>query len=234
MGCGWEWTSLIGLHKVSSRLTYLLILCVFLICSCFLNIKTALIFALFWWIYASFLVLIYPKLSQAWSNGIAVRSIMGLFTLGLCWLSLLFLRSSGNGQYLVLFLFVLIWGADSGAYFAGKKWGKTPLLPNVSPGKTREGLLGALLTTLIITIVCLLLSKDKTVSWAYIILLAEVTVLFSIMGDLFESMLKRKMNLKDSGKLLPGHGGLLDRIDSLTAAAPIFALGLLLLEKNIY
>jgi phosphatidate cytidylyltransferase len=139
-----------------------------------------------------------------------------------------YLRNSPHGIAILLVLFALIWGADSGAYFVGKKWGKHKLLPQVSPGKTWEGLSGALGVTVIITFFSLFIFKVPYIRWPVALCLALITVLFSIVGDLFESMLKRRVGLKDSGHSLPGHGGILDRIDSLTAAAPIFASGLLI------
>jgi phosphatidate cytidylyltransferase len=125
----------------------------------------------------------------------------------------------------LMYLFALVWVADSGAYFAGKAFGKHKLIPDVSPNKTIEGLLGGLLlTTCVIVSVAYYrnLADNNLISF---ILLSMLVVLASVLGDLFESLLKRKANIKDSGTLLPGHGGVLDRIDSLLAAAPIFAFG---------
>ena len=131
--------------------------------------------------------------------------------------------------HFLLFLFVLIWGADTAAYFSGKKWGKNKLAPLVSPGKSIQGAVGAMIFSILLTFLALWIGRDSFQGWFWATVLSIITVLFSIVGDLFESMLKRRVDLKDSGQLLPGHGGLLDRIDSLTAAAPIFALGALLL-----
>ena len=162
---------------------------------------------------------------------VLVRGIMGILVLMPCWLALNFIRVLPSGEMILLALFVLIWGADTGAYFAGKKWGKHKIIPQVSPGKSWEGLAGALLTTVLLVFCLLTALKFPPADIWVLLLLSLVTVLFSVLGDLFESMLKRKVDLKDSGTILPGHGGILDRIDSLTAAAPIFALGLILLAK---
>src|SRR5207302_1283767 len=128
-------------------------------------------------------------------------------------------------------LLILIWAADTGAYFAGRAFGKHKLLPNVSPGKTWEGFFGAMLMTVIVMGFVVYFLNIPPNNWVPLFLLGFVTVIFSILGDLFESMLKRQAGIKDSGKILPGHGGILDRIDSLTSAAPIFALGVIMLGR---
>jgi phosphatidate cytidylyltransferase len=126
---------------------------------------------------------------------------------------------------------ILIWVADSGAYFVGRQWGKNKLAPRVSPGKTIEGLLGALAGGLIWGYAGMVWFEPKS-GWLFVAL-CFVTVLFSVLGDLVESLFKRNAGVKDSGQLLPGHGGVLDRLDSLTSAAPVFVLGLMLLEGGI-
>ena len=132
----------------------------------------------------------------------------------------------------LLYVFALVWGADSGAYFVGRLFGKHKLAPNVSPAKSIEGLIGGLLTTsIIVLLVAFLQLKLDTQSLVAFIGLSLLTVLASVQGDLFESMVKRKAGIKDSGTILPGHGGVLDRIDSMLAAAPVFALGMWLAQK---
>ena len=131
-----------------------------------------------------------------------------------------------NNNYLVLLLFGLIWAADVGAYFAGKAIGKIKLSPNVSPKKTVEGLVGGVILSLIVAGTYVFVSLDSPSISDYLTfgVLSIIISLASVIGDLFESVLKRLANVKDSGRLLPGHGGMLDRIDSLTCAAPIFFL----------
>ena len=125
-----------------------------------------------------------------------------------------------------MFLLALVWVADITAYFVGKRFGKNKLAPLLSPGKSREGVIGALLASLVMAIIGLrIFTFDKQASM-YFIGLCVLTALISVVGDLYESLLKRKAGAKDSGTILPGHGGVLDRIDSLTAAAPIYLLGL--------
>lgn len=223
-----EWSSFMGLRRFLYRLGYMLITIFSLFIVSLFPVISVLYISLAWWLAAAFLVMRYPKNSAAWGRRTVLKGIMGLFVLVPCWLAVDFLRNSSHGISILLFLFVLIWGADSGAYFFGKKWGKHKLIPQVSPGKTWQGLFGALLTTAVLALLGLLIFKVPYFTWPIALLWALLTVLFSILGDLFESMLKRQAGLKDSGHLLPGHGGILDRIDSLTAAAPIFALGLII------
>ncbi len=131
----------------------------------------------------------------------------------------------------LMYLFLLVWGADSGAYFVGRKLGKKKLAPNVSPNKSVEGLYGGIFTAMLIVVVVEVVYLDLTFAQHILFLiLSVVTVFSSVLGDLFESMIKRRAGIKDSGRILPGHGGVLDRIDSLLAAAPIFAAGMYVLK----
>jgi phosphatidate cytidylyltransferase len=126
----------------------------------------------------------------------------------------------------LLYVFLLVWSADSGAYFVGRKLGRRKMAPNVSPNKSVEGLAGGLVTGLLVVIGISVFRLQLTgVSLIAFVALSALTILASVLGDLFESMLKRRADIKDSGNILPGHGGVLDRIDSLLAATPIFALG---------
>ncbi|MGE8523540.1 MAG: phosphatidate cytidylyltransferase [Acinetobacter pseudolwoffii] len=136
-----------------------------------------------------------------------------------------------SSPWWLMYLFLLVWGADSGAYFVGRKFGRKKLAPNVSPNKSVEGLYGGVVTSMLIVIAVALLYLEMT--WPELILfliLSVITVFSSVLGDLFESMIKRRAGIKDSGRILPGHGGVLDRIDSLLAAAPIFAAGIAVLK----
>jgi phosphatidate cytidylyltransferase len=155
---------------------------------------------------------------------------LALPVLAPAWLALVHLHGqSPGGRLLVLGLIGMIALADSAAYLVGSRLGRRKLAPRLSPGKTWEGLLAALIAAgLSLLLAGVLLGLSPPVA-LLLMLLGAVTVALSVVGDLFESWLKRRRGRKDSGALLPGHGGVLDRIDSMTAAAPVFALGLILL-----
>lgn len=226
-----EWSFLMGIKHFPACVGYPFFILLLLVSSIMLPIYVALYVASFFWIFTLFLIFQYPQSSHFWGKNSAIRGLMGIVVLIPCWLALNFIKNSHQGFATLLFLFVLIWGADSAAYFVGKKWGKHKLAPKVSPGKTWEGLMGALVMTLVITWIALWISHLDFRFWLPALILSFLTVLFSVVGDLFESLLKRNAGLKDSGRLLPGHGGILDRIDSITAAAPIFAVGMIWIGK---
>ena len=158
------------------------------------------------------------------------KAIVGALTLLPCFVAIVYLHAAPDfGSHYVFFCLSLMWAADSGAYFAGKKWGDKKLAPGVSPGKTIEGVTGGVVVAAIWTLLWMFFADlGEGYSIAFFLLSLLVT-LISVAGDLFESLFKRIADIKDSGHILPGHGGVLDRIDSLTAGAPIFVLGLLLL-----
>ncbi len=148
------------------------------------------------------------------------------------WVALIALhRHNSDGPYLVVFLLALIWAADSAAFFVGRRWGKTRLASRVSPAKSWEGAVGGVLAAVVLAGLVsgfLGLGRDQ---FPLFLLLSLVTAMISILGDLVESLYKRQAGLKDSGNILPGHGGVMDRIDSLTAAAPLFVAGLYCIEN---
>ncbi|MFQ5469574.1 MAG: phosphatidate cytidylyltransferase [Gammaproteobacteria bacterium] len=238
----WEWAKMIGLRSYLECGLYTFAVVISML---FLSWLTAygyffnviLLLAIVGWLVSLYLVQGYSgessKFEERKGGGYSSRfypdALIGVFILAPAWLAMVVIHSSGqHGPYYVLFLLVLIWGADGGAYFAGRKWGRRKLAPNVSPGKTWEGVLGALAITVLVAIVGGLMLGVSPSGLIAFVLLCLVTVLFSIVGDLMESMFKRRAGIKDSGSLLPGHGGVLDRIDSLTAATPFYAMGLLL------
>jgi phosphatidate cytidylyltransferase len=188
-----------------------------------------LIAALAWWLAALVWIARFGDPKIAWPGWL--RALVGIVVLVPTWWALVALHElSPSGRYYLLFLLALVWAADSAAYFAGRLWGTNKLAPSISPGKTWEGVWGALIAGLLLGILGVIVFGVQGSRWVAFVVLCTATVAFSILGDLAESAFKRQSGLKDSGYLLPGHGGILDRVDSLTAAAPVFMLGLWSLE----
>lgn len=160
------------------------------------------------------------------------KLLVGWFVLLSVWMFFSRIKTFYGSEMMMYFL-LLIWAADVAAYFVGGKYGKTKLAPDISPGKTVEGMYGALIAGAVCAITLSLIYGFNILVASDFVLLSVLTVLISIYGDLFISVLKRQRGVKDSGSLLPGHGGILDRIDSLVAATPFFYAGILLIYRSI-
>ncbi|MEQ1558357.1 MAG: phosphatidate cytidylyltransferase [Methyloglobulus sp.] len=160
------------------------------------------------------------------------KAWLGWFVLLSAWLFLVRLRALYGAEMAMYFL-ILIWAADISAYFVGKKFGTTKLAPEISPGKTLVGFYGALLSAVICGVVLSLIYQFPIMNASDFVLLSVFTVLISVYGDLFFSVVKRQSGVKESGSILPGHGGILDRIDSLIAAAPFFYAGIYLISRML-
>lgn len=224
----WEWGGLLK-WGTPLRYGYVGLLLVVLFGVQYLPVMWVLLFALLGWLLAAIWVIGFPLGRFLWSAA-PVAALLGLFVLVPPWAALLAMRDMMT-PYMVLFLLTFIWLGDSAAYFAGRRWGKTQLAPEISPGKTWEGVYGALFAVAIYALAVQPWLAPQILPGLFA-LLCLLTLLVSIIGDLFKSMFKRHAGVKDSGHLLPGHGGILDRIDSLTAAAPVFLLGLILLGQR--
>lgn len=228
----WEWTALVPLRSLPSRIAFIAaaLACVVLVwqfARSELLVNSVLWGAMGGWILMLFWITT-PALGRTETTfHAALKFCLGIAVLVSTWLALVVLHSRPDeGPRWVVFLLFLIWFADSGAYFAGRQWGKTKLAPEVSPGKTWEGVMGALTVCTLFAFGFARYIGLQGAMLASFTLVCLVTVLFSIAGDLLESLLKRHRGVKDSGTLIPGHGGVLDRIDSLLAAAPVFVFGL--------
>lgn len=238
--CGlaaWEWTQFLHITKTSQRLIFVLILMIILLLLIFSPISeviksnlfiTILILSIAWWLVALCLVISYPNTTKYWHNSIFIKLLFAFFTLVPFFIGMIALRSidynnnTYTGAIWLLYVFVLVWATDSGAYFAGRSFGRRKLSAKVSPGKTVEGFIGGVSVAIIISL-CAYFSNFFTLKFSNFIISSIVAIFVSVLGDLTESMFKREAGIKDSGHLIPGHGGILDRIDSLTAAIPIFA-----------
>lgn len=191
-------------------------------------VKAVLLSACIWWAVALVWVQGYPSSALLWGSS-PVRLLMGVFVLVPAWLAISWLVSLDGGHWYVLVVILTVVCADIGAYFSGRAFGRRKLAVDVSPGKTWEGFAGGILLVLVVISVVIALSPSQRHLWWQWALVEFFTVLASVLGDLLESMVKRQRGIKDSGSLLPGHGGILDRIDSMTAALPVFTLLYILL-----
>lgn len=245
----WEWSPLMGVCKPAGRCAYAALVAV-LIGVLFwlvpvndiwseqglaLPIVLAISAGTIWWLAAIIMVLNFPKSRQIWQRTRIWVGIFGVLVLVPAWAALMSIRAlnyemnSWFGAWAVLFVFALVWAADVGAYAAGRMLGKRKMMPAVSPNKTLEGLAGGVVLALLVMIcVAFILPVPRELMLSFYAV-GLITVIVSVFGDLSESMFKRCVGVKDSGSILPGHGGILDRIDSLTSALPVFALGYLLL-----
>lgn len=232
----WEWSNFAEIKEPAYRFAFLVINITLFISVIFLNnfnLNIAIIAAsLVWWILSIPLLFTFPFASKHLLNYKPLKLILGVVLLLATLVSIVLIRNNPNyGAEFVLYLILMIWFADSAAYFSGRAFGKHKLMPNVSPGKTWEGVFGAMFITLILSLVAVNLFNIASSHSMIFIIVSMITVAYSIIGDLSESMFKRMINIKDSGTLLPGHGGMLDRIDSLLSALPVFIAGLWMMER---
>ncbi len=225
----WEWANLSGYkgRLVQGAYTAFIGLCCGL--SLYIPPLWLLWLAALWWLVALILVKKYPASEKILASRV-LRLVTGLFTLVPPWFGMYQLKLMPDGAWLIVTLLVIVWAADCGAYFAGKRFGKVKLIERVSPKKTLEGMVGGVLFAVLVVSVVTVLSSISFFQGVSLLVLTILTVLVSVLGDLWESVLKRGRGMKDSGSLLPGHGGMLDRIDSLTAAIPVFTLYIMLLR----
>lgn len=229
----WEWANLCGFTQLRAKLAYvaafaLVLGLLGLYCGVFsawhvARTQQMLGAACVWWAVALLWVQSYPASAHLWGSRF-MRAVMGVLVLAPAWLGVAYLREIGYGIWLIIYMVAVVAAADIGAYFAGRAFGKRKLAPRVSPGKSWAGFFGGLASALLLAAVVGSFQPWAAMSIPTLAAISALAALASVLGDLLESMLKRHRGVKDSGTALPGHGGVLDRLDSLTAAAPIFAL----------
>ncbi len=215
----WEWSGFLEPKSQRSRTAFMILLVVLIGAAAALSADQAMIVlqaSLVWWLIAFVWSFFYPTpipLPARWLCGIVVLIPLYLAIVALY----------RAGPLLLLFALLIVWAADIGAYFSGKAFGRVKLAPAISPGKTWEGVIGGLLLVILLTVGrSFVIESDLAILIPFCLAVAAI----SIVGDLTVSMFKRSAGLKDSGALFPGHGGILDRIDSVAAATPLFVVGM--------
>lgn len=233
LGGSWEYSRLAGLAGKASR--YLLVLAqAIILATLFMyraewhtHITVYLFISCLAWLLMFIRLPLFRPGSQV-GTGYRVASLTtAIVSITTGWFAFSWIMLQAEGPWLLLLLLLTVWAADTGAYFAGVNFGKRKLAPDISPGKTRAGLAGGLIAAPLVALLAAKLMPVTTIDPVHLALVSLVTALMSVGGDLLVSLHKRTSGIKDSGNLLPGHGGVLDRVDSLLAAAPFFALGLL-------
>ncbi len=247
LAASWEWCAFIGLAKQVAKVSYLATLGSMIIALYFFleivpeslvinSYRAGIILGLgiLFWVLTFFMLKGYPSNSDRWNNKSKI-ALMGLMALIPTWVGIVQIKYLNPQGFLLLGMVVMVAAADIGAYFVGKRIGKNRLAPSLSPNKTWEGVLGGFAACLLVGILLIWLLHSYLITLSNVqililVLLSLVVTLFDVIGDLLESMLKRNRDLKDSGKILPGHGGILDRVDGLLAVTPIFVLTFLIIE----
>lgn len=233
----WEWAQLAGVRHAQGKFIYALLVTLPLPLLYLFLTATWMPFVILggvvWWCLATLMVLSYQTGGQPVPGARTVSCLMGYLVLWPAWAGLVTLYQRADGVQLLLVFFAMICLADSAAFFAGRRWGKNKLANRVSPGKTREGFYAGMLAGMIPAVIYVVSAQVAVLGGVGLVALCLVSSMFSVAGDLFISLFKRHADVKDSSHLLPGHGGVLDRIDSITAAAPIFASGVWWLEGKL-
>lgn len=235
---GWEWANLMGLSAKRHKLAYIVLLALVLsVAALGLNLfgalnvslgQTLCLIASVLWAVIFLWIQGYPSSAILWSPQ-PILGLLGLVLLSITWVAIVLIIHQPHGPWILLFAFAVVALADVGGYVAGNLFGKHKLAPLVSPGKTWEGFFGGILLQCILVASMAPFMPEKITTVMLLALVIPVS-LYSVLGDLFESMIKRHNGVKDSGNILPGHGGVLDRIDGLIAALPLFILLFLLLS----
>ncbi len=219
-----EWSGLVGLKKNSQKIIYMIALILSGALLFWVPLKIILTLNIMMWLWLFFALGFYGRSSS--SLGVSFktsRGLAGLFLLPSWWFALNILHAAPQGFMWTLFVLVLVWVTDTAAYAVGRVKGKHPFAPKISPKKTWEGVLGGLMGAMVLGLLVFYYFTFPVSLGGWLICVL-ITTIFTILGDLVESLFKRLAHVKDSGNLLPGHGGILDRIDSVIAAVPVFTL----------
>ena len=248
----WEWSNLAGLQGPMARLAFVLGTGLLLVLgNCYLldpprTVQLTLLGSTcLWWLATFFWVKSYPQTVTLWGNR-WVKVLMGWFVLVPTWLAISILLNTQTlavsaevnagahiGRWILLTVVLIVVLVDTGGYVAGRLYGNRKLAPMVSPGKTWAGFVGGLVVNGVLLVVLGWLLQADIQLWLMLTVLVSVTACASVLGDLLESMVKRQRDIKDSGAILPGHGGILDRVDGMTAAFPVFTFIYLLYAENL-
>ena len=221
MLCAYEWTQLIPIKSTACVFVgcFLLIMLLIIAITMYAAQTISILFVIGFWSAVFSALCTFPTSQRYWGY-MPIVIAAGYWVFYEFIISFEYLLTLEHGRALIMYLLILVWTADIAAYFFGKYFGKQKLIPQVSPGKTQEGLFGGFIITIMIAyIASYYFMPSNLVHWFAV---ASIVFIYAVIGDLFISMLKRRVSLKDTGTLLPGHGGLLDRLDSLIAAAPVF------------
>lgn len=227
----WEWSLLIGFPHIFYRVGYVICVGIGFFFAIFLSVLPLVTLAFVAWVWAFMGVACYQQNTiPAGFQWKFARALLGLIVLISAGISMITLKIHPNfGPYWLILILCIVWGADVGAFFAGRRFGKHALSSRVSPKKTWEGFFGGIIFSIPIAAIGLWFLHLSLEYYFIFLIISVIAILFSVVGDLSVSFLKRMASVKDSGNIFPGHGGLLDRLDSVAAATVIFVYGALLL-----
>ncbi len=231
-----EWCGFCQFESKCSKALFLLCFILTLTLIYFLNSAWFLVLGTLLWLAPVYWVLSYQGQAPSLLQSNIAKACIGILILSFACYGLIAIKQIPHGGLWIILLFILVWSTDTFAYFIGRKWGKTPLAILISPKKTLAGFWGGLIGALGTAVLAYWLIHtqiNELPSYAAWLSIAYITILLAVVGDLFESLIKRLTGVKDSGNLLPGHGGLLDRLDSLIAALPFYALSLLWVSNQV-
>jgi len=232
----WEWLKLAGIEDTLARTVLLVLNLLLMVLLVWADGSTLVLFQITtlagvaWWLAALVWLRFFNFGAQPSAPSRIVKMLAGTLAIVPAWAALVLIHAGGDppgkqGHLWLLAALALVWAADSGAYFAGRHFGKHKLAPRISPNKTWEGLFGGLLAGVAVAVGLGWLAGIDIAHLPGLLITSVVAVFASVLGDLFESLIKRHAGAKDSGHLIPGHGGVLDRVDGVLAAVPVFALG---------